>query len=116
MANTNAQAIAFTNNRIRPMADLLYAAYLSAKKLNAEWNAQSVATVIPNDSTVIADGSATDGRPQITDAQATAIVTRCTELISWMENGLAASPFLGSVTNATLNTVLAPEVNGVSKF
>jgi len=98
------------------MADLLYTAYLSAKKLDQEWNAQNVAAVIPNDSTIIADGSATDGRPQITDAQATAIVTRCTEMISWMENGLVGSPFLGTTTLATLNTVLAPEVNGVSKF
>lgn len=116
MANTNAQAVAFANNRIRPMADLLYSAYLSAKKLNTEWNAQSVATVIPNDSTIIADGAATDGRAPITDAQATAIVSRCQEMISWMENGLVGSPFLGSVTNATLNTVIAPEVNGVSRF
>jgi hypothetical protein len=116
MANTNAQAIAFANNRIRPMADELYCAYLSAKKLVSEWTAQSVATVIPNDATIISDGSATDGRPQITDAQATAVVTRCQELISWMENGLVASPFLGTTTLATLNTVLAPEVNGHTRF
>jgi hypothetical protein len=116
MANTNAQAVTFTNTRIRPMADLLYSAYLSAKKLNTEWNAQNVAAVIPNDSTVIADGSAQDGRPPITDAQATAIVSRCQELISWMEQGLVGSPFLVPVTNATLNTVIAPEVNGVSRF
>jgi deoxycytidylate deaminase len=116
MANTNAQAIAFSNTRIRPMADQLYSTYLSAKKLASEWNAQSVSTVIPNDSTVISDGAATDGRPQITDAQATNIVTRCNEMISWMENGLVASPFGTSATLATLNTIVAAEVNGTSKF
>jgi hypothetical protein len=116
MANTNVQAIAFSNTRIRPMADLLSCAYHSAKKLVNEWNAQGVATVIPNDATVISDGAATDGRAPITDAQATAIVTRCNELISWMEQGLVATPFLVPVTNATLNTVSLVQVNGQAKF
>ena len=116
MANTNAQAIAFANSRIRPMADQLYSSYLSAKKLVNEWNGQSLPAVIPNDSTVIADGSAIDGRPQITNAQATNIVTRCNEIISWMENGLVGSPFLGTTTLATLGTVTAVEVNGQTKF
>lgn len=118
MANTNAVAIAFTNTNIRPMADLLYSAYLSAKKLVQEWNAQSISAVIPNDATLIADGSGAtgDGRVQITDAQATAIITRSQELVSWMENGLVASPFNVSVTLATLNTVIIPEVNGKTQF
>lgn len=98
------------------MADLLYTAYLSAKSLVEQWNSEGVATVIPNDATIIGDGAATDGRPQITDAQATTIVTRCQELINWMEQGLVASPFTGTVSNSTLNTVGAVEVNGVSKF
>ena len=111
MANTNAQAISFSNTRIRPMSDLLYSTYLSAKKLTAEWNAQSVATVIPNDSTIIADGSATDGRPQITDAQATNIVTRCNEIITWYEGTGTLSATTGRDT-----TILAVEVNGRAAF
>lgn len=116
MANTNVQAITFVNQQIRPMADVLYSAYLSAKKIVQEWNGQSLSTVIPNDSTLIADGSATDGRPQITDAQATNIITRCMELISWFENGLVASPFNATVTNSYLNTVVAVQVNGKTQF
>lgn len=112
MANTNPQAIVFTNTKIRPMADLLYTTYQTAKSVVNQWNAQSVSSVIPNDSVVIGDGSATDGRAQITDAQATAIITRCQELINWMEQGLVASPFTGTSTNATLNTVAGVEVNG----
>lgn len=112
MANTNAQAVTFSNTRIRPMADLLATTYLTAKSVVNQWNAQLVSSVIPNDSVVISDGAAQDGRAQITDAQATAIITRCQELISWMENGLVASPFLGTSTLATLNTVMAVEVNG----
>ena len=117
MANTNVQAIVFSNGNIRPMADLIMSAYLSAKKLVEIWDAQSVSTVIPNDSTIIADGAANDGRAQITDAQATAIVTRCEELISWLENGLIASPFnTGTASLSTLGTVASVQVNGQTKF
>lgn len=116
MANTNAQAIAFANGKIRVMADELATAYRTAKDIVSAWNAQNVAAVIPNDATIIADSSATDGRPQITDAQATAIITRAQELISWMENGLVSSPFLGTTTSATLNTVMAVSVNGQPRF
>lgn|SRR5579871_1791686 len=113
MANTNAQAILFANTRIRPFADELYSTYLTAKSLLNQWNAQSVSTAIPNDSTVIADGSATDGRAPIIDAQATNIITRAQELVNWME---ADSLTGGTVTNAVLNTVVAVAVNPQSKF
>lgn len=116
MANTNVQAVTFSNTRIRPMADLLYTAYLTAKSVVNQWNAQSVSAVIPNDATIIGDGAAVDGRAQITDAQATNIITRCMELVNWMEQGLVASPFTGSVSNATLNTVVGVQVNGTAKF
>lgn len=114
MANTNAQAVAFVNTRIRPMADLIFTGYETAKSLVSQWNSQSVATAIPNDSTVIADGAAADGRAPITDAQATNIVTRCMEFINWMERGTLDTS--GTLNNATLNTVAAVEVNGAAKF
>lgn len=113
-ANSNAQAIAFVNTRVRPMADLLYSAYLSAKKLQQEWNSQSVAAAIPNDANVISDGAATDGRPQITNADATNIVTRCQDLITWMENGVTT--FGASANLAVLGTITKPEVNGKPQF
>lgn len=116
MANTNPQAVAFSNTKIRPMADLLYSTYLTAKSVLEQWNSQNVAAVIPNDAVVIGDGAAIDGRAQITDAQATAIITRIQEMINWMEQGLVASPFTGAVTNATLNTVAGVQVNGIAKL
>lgn len=115
--NTNVQAITFSNQKIRPMADLLYSAYLTAKAVVQAWNTQSVSSVIANDTNTINDGAATDGRSPITDAQATAIITRCMELISWMELGLVASPFNASPASlATLGTVTAVEVNGKQQF
>ncbi len=116
MANVNVQAVAFANQKIRPMADLMYSAYLSAKSVVQEWNSQSVSAVIPNDSTVISDGAASDGRAPITNAQATSIITRAQELISWMENGLVAVPFNVSANLATLGTVTAVQVNGRSNL
>jgi hypothetical protein len=114
MPNANVQAVAFTNNRARPMADAIYGAYLTAKKLIEEYNAQNVAGVIPNDATIISDGAATDGRAQVTNAQVINIINRATELVNWMERAtLNAS---GTLDNATLNTVAAVAVNGVTKF
>jgi hypothetical protein len=114
MANTNAQATTFANTKIRPMADVLYGAYLTAKNIVNEWNSQGVSSVIPNDSTLISDGSATDGRPPITNSQATTIITRATELINWMERDTLDTS--GTQNNAVLNTVTAVQVNGEAKF
>ena len=70
MANTNAQAVAFANQKIRPVNDLALSLYYSIQLFQQVWTQQGSATVIPNYSTLIADGSATDARPQMTNAQA----------------------------------------------
>lgn len=111
MANQNLQAIAFTNQVIRPTADVFYSAYLTAKKTVQQWNSQGVATVIPNDATIISDGAAIDGRAQITNADATSIITRCQQLINWFENDVLSG---GIQTLSTLGTVTKPAVNGKS--
>ncbi len=96
------------------MADLLAQTYNTAKSIIDQWNNQAVSTVIPNDSTVIADGAATDGRPQVTDAQVTTIITRCIELVSWMEQDSLNGT--GTNNKAILGTVLAVAVNGGAHF
>ena len=103
---TNAQAVAFSNNRIRPMADLLYTAYQTAKSIVDQWNAQDVSSVLPNTTDPIVDGSAQDGRPPITGAKATNVITRCQDLIADYE----------ASSNAKLNTVTAVQVNGGARF
>jgi hypothetical protein len=113
--NENAQAIAFANNRARLMADLLESAYVAAKKLVGEWNAQNVSAVIPNDSTVIDDNASHDGRPLCKDSDVNNIVTRCQDYITWYEGG--SSPTVsGGGTMGVANTVRAIEVNGRSPF
>jgi len=99
---TNPQAIAFANNRIRVIADLQAQLYYASKALTADWFAQGVDTVIPNNAgDTVVDGSATDGRAPITGAKVNSIITRASEYVTDMEAN----------TNSKLNTVLAVAVN-----
>ena len=68
--NANPQAVLFANTKIRPVNDLALSLYYSIQLFQQEWTQQDIAAVIPNDSNLIVDGSATDGRPPMTDAQA----------------------------------------------
>jgi len=104
MANiTDAEAIRFCNEWVRPAADRLAQHYYTAKAITQEWNARSLSVKIPNTADVIVDGSGSteDGRPGITAAQATAIITRAQEIVTDYE----------ATSNAKLNTVLAAAVN-----
>jgi hypothetical protein len=95
---TNPQAIAFENTMGRAYAERMYGAYIAAKELVSIWNAQSLSAVIPNTSTdVFSDGAQTDGRPIVTGANMTNIITRAQELITDYE----------ATSNAKLNTFLA---------
>lgn len=98
---TNPEAVRFCNEKVRVAADKLASAYTFAKQVQAEWFANSMASLIPNDASPIIDGSATDGRHPITGADATNIITRCGDLITDYEAN----------TNAKLNTVLGVAVN-----
>jgi len=62
---TNPQAVRFSNEDIRPMADKLAQAYYAAKMFLNEWAAQEIGTLIPNTNDVIIDGSVSDGRASI---------------------------------------------------
>lgn len=98
---TDVNAIRFCNTRARVVADMMAKLYYEATLVVNEWNAQGLSALIPNDTTVVSDGAAIDGRPQITGAMVTNIVTRCQERITDMT----------ATSNAKLNTVLAVAVN-----
>jgi hypothetical protein len=107
MAITDAEAITFSNEKIRVAADKLSQAYNFANQVLDEWNARSMSSVITNTSDVIEDGShstaspAPDGRPSITGIQATNIINRVSELITDYE----------ASSNAKLNTLLQVSSN-----
>jgi len=99
-------AVAFANTKIRPMADAMAQSYFTAKALVDAWNALAMSAKITNTADLIVDGSAQDGRNQITGAQATTVVTRAMEIIADYE----------ATSSAKLNTVLAAAVNSQGKF
>lgn len=88
--NTNAQAITFCNQKVRPSADAVVQMYNTIKQLVLLWNGQSMTTLIPNDSNLVQDGATVasgtaDGRPPITNAQVQTLISNCNTLISTFE-------------------------------
>ena len=74
---TNAQVVAFANNRVRPLADKLNRARNEALEVLADYNAQGIGSLInaAGDSNLIADGSAVDGRPRMSGGDIYNLVT-----------------------------------------
>ena len=98
---TNVQAIKFCNEQVRPYADRAAQQYFVAKALVGQWFAQGLDKAIPNDASVVLDGSSEDGRPILTGAAVTNVVTRAMEVIADYE-----------VTgNDKLKAILKPAVN-----
>ena len=86
MANiTDPAAIAFSNNQIRPSADRYMSTYWWAKQLVADWTSKGLSSLFPNDSSVVVDGAATDGRTVITGADVNIIVSHVSALITDLE-------------------------------
>lgn len=106
MPNSNPQAVLFANTYARKAADNAVSAYLTAKRFLQVWNAQSVVSVIPNDSNVLVDGSATDGRAPITNAQVNVLVANLTSLVALFE----------ASTNLILNQTVQVSVNANSEL
>lgn len=103
---TNAQVVAFSNQRVRPMADKLYTAYYHAKATIADYNAGDIGTKIDaaGSSELIADGSTTDGRTRITGGDIYNIITALQQFVAYYEGG--------AVTTADRTSVISkPHVN-----
>lgn len=98
---TNPEAVAFCNEKVRTLADRLAQTYYDIKRLAQEWVATGMGSKIPNDASVIVDGSATDGRHPITGADVHNIAVRATEILNDYEASSAAK----------LNTILRVAVN-----
>lgn len=109
MANiTNNVGIAFSNSKIRPVADRIAQYYNFAKSVLDEWNATGMSSIITNnsgdmleDTAYGTDGTDGDGRPVVDGSDLNNVITRLQEFITDMEAN----------SNAKLNTVLAVAVN-----
>lgn len=85
MANTNPQAIAIANGKIRPAADRLGQAYNLFKALQAEGTAENWLALFPANAELVVDGSELDGRAPVTNQDVRDFVADVTAFITWME-------------------------------
>ena len=93
---TNVQAVTFSDAYLRLRANEICQFYFEAKQTLSVYTAQSHATYITDTSDPIIDGSATDGRPIVTGAQARDLIDILTAFVADME----------ASTNAKLNSCL----------
>jgi hypothetical protein len=112
MAITNNEAIKFSNEKIRVMADLMSQLYNLCKTANAEWTARNLISVIPNDVNEVmhdsaygTDGTDGDGRPIVTGADLNGIMSGNVDYFVEL---------LEANTNVNLNNILSVAVNTVN--
>jgi hypothetical protein len=85
MPNSNPQAILIANSKLRPLADAFAGLYNASKSAQIEFIAENWTALFPNDSEPIVDGSATDGRTEITNADVVAFMNFVGSFITAME-------------------------------
>jgi len=88
MANiTNPQAIKFSDEQVRTMADKYAQAYYAFKTVVDTWTAQGISALIPSTPDLIADQSVTipDGRAQITGAMVNGLIANAQAFIADLE-------------------------------
>jgi len=82
---TNPQAVKFCNERVRVAANHYARLYWWSKIVAQEWTAQGIGALIPNNASVVMDGSATDGRPIITGADVHTLAARVAEFVALLQ-------------------------------
>lgn len=100
--NTNPQAIKISNEDIRPLADAIAKLYNKAKDVGQRATAQNWNNAyFSTDGDTLTDGSATDGRQVVTNAQLKIILSHAASFVSDFE----------ASTNLKLNQTLQVAVN-----
>jgi len=107
---TNPQAISFSNSRIRPFADELYALYLDAKAIQAEYASKGLNSVFVPTSDQVMDGADVDGRTIIHSQDVNAIMNLINSLINLFETGDVSGK--GQGNNNILMNIAKVQVNG----
>lgn len=104
MANiTNPQAVRFSNEEVRTIADAHAQLYWAAKSFLGEWTAQNIGALIPNNANIMVDGSETDGRATIDGFKINGLVNHLAVMVADLEAN----------NNAKLNVLLQIAVNPV---
>jgi hypothetical protein len=103
MAITDPQAVKFSNDRVRTLADAAAKYYWAAKAFALEWDATSMGTLIPSDGAeTVVDGSAEDGRMPITGLDINNLKAHTDAMLTDLEAN----------SSAKLGILLQIEVNG----
>ena len=95
MANiTDARAIAFSNNYIRPLAEAMRALKTRCQDAKNQWTANSnaIATLFATNADVLVDDRASEGINQLTGLQATQLVGQMDNLIAALNDQIVAVP------------------------
>lgn len=83
--NTNPQAVRIANEKLRKVADKAAGLYGVLKLMQAEATAEGWLPLFPNDADTIGDGSQTDGRTIMTNAEARALLAHMGSIITFFE-------------------------------
>lgn len=84
---TNALAVQFCDQRVRVLAAAFITAYDSAKKFVDEWNALSMATLVPSTADEVDDHSDVDGRPRLTGSKVNDMLAMSQGIVTAFEAG-----------------------------
>jgi len=95
------EAIRFSNEKVRTLADAAARYYYAAKGMLNEWDATGMAVKIPNTPDWIIDGSAVDGRSPITGQNVNGLKGHVAAMVADLE----------ATANQKLNILLKIEVN-----
>lgn len=99
---TNPEAVRFSNEKARTLADVATRYYYAAKAFANEWDATDMGTKIPAAADLVIDGSATDGRTPITGQDVNNLKNHVDTMVADLE----------AAGNQKLNVLLQIEVNG----
>lgn len=95
------QSITFVNTQVRPLADRVSQMYWFAKSVLQQFNANGLASTITNDTSVVVDGAAVDGRTVLTGADVNVFLSLMQGIVTNFE----------ATSNLQLNQISKPAVN-----
>lgn len=103
--NSNAQLVAWSNNRVRPLANSIYSLIYNINMYVTDYGTQGIAALINQvgASEIIQDGSDQDGRPQITGTMILNLQAAMTALQTQLETTLVGG--VGTTTQAIVSPI-----------
>ena len=112
-ATAEGDRITVLGSAIIKQSQLLKRALVACRATANQWWAEG-GTIVPNDATVIEDGSPADGRPEITGAKIVAVITQSTEFANWLDHGEYVTNVVDTDNGAYRHAILAVAMSEAS--